>query len=89
MTRQIIHVDMEDHDTLWRAVGAVFQKWYDMSRAPLRLIGVGVSGLTGRFGQQQGLFPDRQQEKQRRVDRAVDVIIDRFGPNALRRGKSG
>lgn len=62
-------------------------------RAPIRLIGFGVSGFEGETGEwQQGelaLGPFEQQpdpEKVERLDQAVDRLRERFGRRAIRRG---
>ncbi len=53
---------------------------------PVRLLGMGVSGLDD-FSLVQGLLFDREErEKQRRVDAVSDKINEQLGPGALRRG---
>jgi DNA polymerase-4 len=56
---------------------------------PMRLVGVGVSGLEPEDeAGQYALFdsPPADEAKWERVERAVDRIVDRFGRNAMRRG---
>jgi DNA polymerase-4 len=56
----------------------------------LRLIGVGVSGLEPESGDGQfAMFaePPLGEEKWDRVERAVDTILDRFGRDAVRKGR--
>jgi DNA polymerase-4 len=56
----------------------------------LRLIGVGVSGLEPESGDGQfAMFEDPSpgEEKWDRVERAVDTILDRFGSDAVRKGR--
>jgi len=74
-------------DTLWQACKEVFQKWYNNSGGALRLIGFGVSGLLEENAGQQSLFVNPEEEKQKRVDKAVDAIRERFGEDALRLGE--
>lgn len=57
---------------------------------PMRLVGVGVSGLeprgaAGQFSLFEG--PDPAEAKWDRVERAVDAIVERFGGAAVRRGR--
>lgn len=55
---------------------------------PLRLLGVRVSRLDDPAFEQLSLFPSeegRKQEKQEKVDRAIDAIRERFGTDAVRR----
>jgi hypothetical protein len=72
---------------LWQEAEQVFLNWHKKSAGALRLLGFGVSGLQkGGIGQHQ-LFTEPELEKQKRLDEAFDKIRDKFGHDALRRGK--
>jgi len=54
------------------------------SRRPVRLIGLGLSGLVPPEDVQPDLFDkDKSDRKDRRVDEALDRINDRCGPGSL------
>ncbi len=55
-------------------------------RKKARLIGVGVSNFA-RGDEQLTLLPDQGQERDSRLDRALDAIRDRHGKTALHRGR--
>ena len=73
--------------TLWQEAKEVFLKWHKKSAGPLRLLGFGASGLQKAGTGQQQLFTEPEREKQERLDKAFDKIRDKFGHDALRRGK--
>jgi DNA polymerase-4 len=73
--------------TFWQETQKVFLKWHKKSAGPLRLLGFGVSGLLKTGSGQHQLFPDPEKEKQKRLDEAFDKIRNKFGHDALRRGK--
>ena len=56
------------------------------SRLPVRLLGVGLSGLETQPPQQQVLFADEARERDTRLDAIRDKIQGRFGAAALQRG---
>ncbi|MBI9048132.1 MAG: DNA polymerase IV [Anaerolineaceae bacterium] len=70
----------------------IFEQAYEQMMAfypfkqPVRLIGVGVSGLTNAMHQ----LPlwETEDEKERRLLNAVDEVRNRFGKNVLKRGNS-
>lgn len=54
---------------------------------PMRLVGVAAFDLADRGQPVQGeLFDDGEADRRRRLDRAIDSILDRFGDAAVRRG---
>ncbi len=53
---------------------------------PVRLLGVGASGLSGAQPVQGGLFDQAVREHQGRLDETIDRVNERFGEAALRRG---
>ena len=53
---------------------------------PVRLLGMGVSGVTSGAPDQGELFEQPVRERQRLIDSVVDSIRDRFGTRAMRRG---
>ncbi|MFQ5351542.1 MAG: DNA polymerase IV [Candidatus Binatia bacterium] len=55
---------------------------------PLRLLGVQVSGLDRDRPIQMALFKAAEEDRQEALNAAVDDIVRRFGPSALRRGES-
>ena len=55
---------------------------------PLRLVGVQVSGLDGERPVQLGLFGEVEDERRKALNAALDEIVSRFGPGAVRRGGS-
>jgi len=73
--------------TLWQKAKEVFLKWHKKSAGALRLLGFGASGLQKACTGQQQLFSEPEQEKQERLDETFDRIREKFGHDALRRGK--
>ncbi len=55
---------------------------------PVRLLGMGVSGIDDTGLVQGMLFDGEEREKQGRVDAVADEIKGRFGSGAIRRGSS-
>ena len=70
---------------LWRAAESLFATWATTSFQPVRLIGMTATRLQ-RPVDQFDLFPDGEHDRQKRIDRTTDVITDRFGKHAIRRG---
>jgi DNA polymerase-4 len=68
-----------------RAAGAVFDRWAGEAFRPVRLIGMAATLLDGGGGQGR-LFADSEEERQRRLDGALDEIASRFGADGIRRG---
>jgi DNA polymerase-4 len=71
-------------DELGRAASSLLATWVRTSFRPVRLIGMAASHLSHEPGQ-LSLFPDPNRERRRTLDRAVDEIRRRFGPDAIRR----
>ena len=75
-------------DELWRVADELLRHRFPAGHLPIRLVGMGVSGL-GDTGMVQGmLFGGQEREKQSRVDAVADETKERFGSVALRRGSS-
>ena len=56
---------------------------------PVRLLGVGGTNLGSAGATQLALFgPDRERQRRSQLNRALDEIVDRFGPSAVARGGS-
>ncbi len=75
-------------DELWRAADELLCQRLPAGHLPVRLLGMGVSGLDGTGLVQGLLFDGEQREKQGRADATADQIKQRFGTDALRRGSS-
>ena len=73
--------------SLWEAAERIFRRWRARSAGPLRLLGMGASGLEDERAGQQLLFADPREEKLKKLDETVDRIRDRYGKNAVRRGR--
>ncbi len=70
---------------LRRAALAVWDRWAGPSFRPVRLVGVTATRLEAGPGQ-PWLFPGSDEERQKRLDGALDAIRARFGAKTLRRG---
>ena len=76
-----------DHtDQVWQAAKELFEAWARRRPFPVRLIGMGVTGLSSEAGQQLNLFDRDENTRDRRLDQAMDEIRDRFGDDAVSRG---
>ncbi len=75
----------DDGDTIAQNVIELLEKeWGSTNRQPVRLIGVGVSGLENP-PQQMGLW-DRDWKKDEKLRAAIEDLQERFGEDALSRG---
>jgi DNA polymerase-4 len=72
---------------LRRRATEVFSKWHKKSPGALRLLGFGTSGFQNAGAGQRQLFPEPEDEKQKRLDKTFDAIRGKFGRDILRRGK--
>jgi DNA polymerase-4 len=85
LTRQVTLPQPTDQDDEIRsAARQLFLAVHERGRA-VRLIGVGVSGLNQPL-RQLGLW-DENAEKRRRLQEAVDRLQERYGQQAIQRGK--
>jgi DNA polymerase-4 len=72
-------------EVIWQAAAGLFARRVPDDWLPLRLLGVGVSGLVRDGAVQGNLFEDDWRQKQQALDRAVDAIRGQFGSDAIRR----
>jgi DNA polymerase-4 len=75
-------------EVLWQAAREVFERRVQEGWLPLRLLGVGASGLTMHRTAEADLFDGPWHSKQRAIDRATDAIRRAFGADAIRRADS-
>ncbi|MFA7096693.1 MAG: DNA polymerase IV [Gammaproteobacteria bacterium] len=73
--------------TLWRVAADLLAKRLPARHPPVRLLGMGVSGFEDEDAAQGDLFVQETQQRQRRIDAVADLIKNRFGEAAIRRGK--
>ena len=64
----------------------VFNQWYKKSGGALRLLGFGTAGLSPEGTGQKLLFSDPEEEKQKKIDSAFDIIRKKHGEDSLKRG---
>jgi DNA polymerase IV len=75
----------QETQVIMRTATQLLNEWLqDQPRAPVRLLGVGVSDLTQ--AQQLELFVTPASQRNRELDATVDRIRDRYGAGALKRG---
>ena len=79
-------METDNTDQLWQVTRKLFDDNWN-GKIPIRLIGMGVSGLDQlQAGMQQGdLFMNASAAK---IDQLADSINSRFGPSTLQRGRS-
>jgi DNA polymerase-4 len=86
VTRSMTFDDSTDRtDTIWHGAQAVFEAWAKSSFVPVRLIGFGITQVDD-APVQGSLFVDENDERQRRLDHATDVIAAKFGESMISRG---
>ena len=73
---------------LWKAAEEMLCHRLPANSLPLRLIGIGVSGLDDTGLVQGELFDREEREKQARLDTVTDQLRERFGDEVMRRGSS-
>ena len=74
-------------EPLWQAAAALFERSLTPAQLPVRLLGVGATRLTREALVQGDLFSGQKRERQGALDQAVDAIRDRFGVEAIQRGR--
>ncbi len=72
-------------ELIWRAALGLFERRVADDWLPLRLLGVGASGLVPAGPEQGHLFDQGWRDRQRALDQAVDAIRARFGSDSIRR----
>ncbi|MDQ3331089.1 MAG: DNA polymerase IV [Planctomycetota bacterium] len=73
--------------TIFRAADELLRTRLPRRRLSVRLIGVGVTGLSS-VGGQKLLFPIQEEETRPAIDAVADAIAQKFGRDALRSGLS-
>ena len=75
--------------TLIETARELFERRLERNGSPLRLLGVYASNLVRPAEGEPELFPDREREREERVDHLLDELQTRFGSTAIWRGHKG
>jgi DNA polymerase-4 len=73
---------------LWKAADDLLCHRLPAKHLPVRLVGMGVSGLDDGGIVQGKLFDEMERAKQTRLDLVADQLKEKFGAGSLRRGSS-
>jgi DNA polymerase IV len=73
---------------LWQAAEEMLCQRMPSGHLPVRLLGLGVSGLDDTRVVQGRLFDQEERERHSRIDAVTDEAKQRFGTGAIRRGSS-
>ncbi len=73
---------------LWKVAEELLCRRLPPDHPPVRLLGMGVSGLDGSGLAQGMLFDQAERQKQARLDAVTDELKDRFGAGSVRRGST-
>jgi DNA polymerase-4 len=85
MTRQASAAAATDSTAqVWRTASVLLDSWRAAEWSPVRLLGVSLSGFAG-AAELEGLFPDPDAARERRLDAATDALRRRFGESVIRR----
>ena len=74
-------------EEIYSIVRELFRERVELGGRAVRLLGVGVSGLTGERIEQLDFFRGEASRRQEQVAAASDRIEERFGPGAITRGR--
>ena len=74
-------------EELWQKAAEMLATRLPMNHPPVRLLGMGVSGLDTSGQVQTRLFDDRERQRQHRLDAVTDRIKDRYGSSSI--GRAG
>lgn len=82
---QTLPVPTDVTDEIWKTADDLLTNRLPETGLPIRLLGIGVTGLTGEAGAQQQLFADEEHDRRSRLDKAADAIAGKFGAGAVAR----
>ena len=76
------------HETqeIWETIATMLEQRLPARTLSVRLLGVGMSGLTGAATVQLNLFEQEDRQRQSRLDEVTDSIRGKFGSSGLQRG---
>lgn len=69
---------------IYQKAKGILEEMYQKGR-PIRLIGVRVDNLIGKEEQQLSLFKNEKNEKQEKLDQAIDTLKEKYGYNTITR----
>jgi DNA polymerase-4 len=74
-------------EEIYLAARGLFRDRIRLGRQGVRLLGVGVSNLVPAAWGQMDLFPDPALERARKAARAADILVEKYGDEAVRRAR--
>jgi DNA polymerase-4 len=74
-------------DALWKTGKGLFETFYQSSKRPVRLIGIGVSDFDSEETPQVDLFDETPGKNSQQIDQVTDKIRDKFGSRFIHRAR--